>query len=125
MISTIAAILTVATLAGWHLRTRRHPCWSTSPNARFCITAGYPAVAISVFWLVQATTTTTATLGWEWVIGNVWALGAMVSFVYGFNALHFAREQQQQASQAIESIAPMTSEAGTSRHPSTTRGADD
>ncbi len=120
MSSTIAAILTVATLALWHLRTRRHPCWSTSPNARFYITIGYPAVAIAVFWLVEATTT----MGWEWAIGNLWALGAMVSFVYGFNALHCAREQLEHAAQAIESIPPSASEARTRRHSSATGMAD-
>lgn len=104
--STVAAILTVATLTVWHLRTRRHPCWSTSPSGRFYITAGYPAVAIAVFWLVDASirATTTTTVGWEWAIGNLWALVAMVSFVYGFNALHCACEKQRQAAQAIESI---------------------
>lgn len=107
MDSAIAAILTVAVLAGWHLRTRRHPCWSASADARFYIVAGYPTVAIAVFWLVEATTTT----GWEWAIGNLWALAAMVSFVYGFNALHRAREQQHQTSQAIESIEHTADEA--------------
>ena len=38
-------------------------------------------------------------------MGNLWALGAMVSFVYGFKALHCAREQRQQTCQAIESMA--------------------
>jgi hypothetical protein len=107
MSSTIAAILTVAVLAVWHLHTRRHPCWSATADARFYIVAGYPAVAIAVFWLVDATTAT----GWDWALGNLWALVAMVSFVYGFNALHRAHEQQQQASQAIESITPPSDEA--------------
>lgn len=109
MSSTIAAILTVATLAVCHLRTRRHLYWAACRDARFYITIGYPAVAIAVFWLAQATTT----MGWEWAIGNLWALGAMVSFVYGFNALHCASQQQQHTSQAIESIPPAASEART------------
>src|SRR3954447_24980887 len=108
MSSTITAILTVALLTGWHLRTRRHPSWLASSDARFYIIIGYPAVAIAVFWLVQATTTSS----WDWAFGNLWALGAMVSFVYGFNALHCASEQQQQTSNAIESIAPASSDAG-------------
>ena len=110
MSSTIAAILTVAVLAVWHLRTRRHPCWSATADARFYIVAGYPAVAIAVFWLVDATTAT----GWDWALGNLWALVAMVSFVYGFNALHRACEQQQQVSQTIESITPPADEARSS-----------
>ncbi|WP_206428513.1 hypothetical protein [Mycolicibacterium stellerae] len=100
MSSTVAAILTMVGLTVWHLRTRRHPCWSASADARFYIVAGYPAVAIAVFWLVGAATRT----GWEWAIGNAWALAAMVSFVCGFNALHRACEQQQEASMTIESI---------------------
>jgi hypothetical protein len=102
MSSTIAGILTVAVLAAWHLRTRRHPGWSASADARFYIGMGYPALAIAIYWLVQSTTTT----GWEWAIGNLWALVAMISFVYGFNALHRACEQHQRASRAIESISP-------------------
>lgn len=82
--STIAAIVTVVGLSGWHLRTRRHPNWSVNSDARFYITLGYPAVAIAVFWLVESPAATT----WEWALGNLWAFGAMTSFVYGFNALH-------------------------------------
>ena len=73
-----------------------------SADARFYITAAYPLVAIAVFWLVQSTTTTS----WEWVIGNVWALVAMISFVYGFNALNAASAQQFSMSRALESIDP-------------------
>lgn len=107
MSSTVAAILTVGALSGWHLRTRRHPCWSASPTARFCIAIGYAAVAIAVFWLTEATTAT----GWEWAIGNFWALGAMVSFVYGFSALDGACEQRRHASMTIESIDPSVDDA--------------
>lgn len=100
--SAAAAILTVAILVGWHLRTRRHPGWTISATGRFCITTGYPAVAIAVYWLSQATDTH----DWEWALGNLWALGAMVLFVYGFNALREACEQQKHASRAIETISP-------------------
>jgi ABC-type Fe3+ transport system permease subunit len=102
MESHIAGIITVVALCAWHLRTRRHPGWSVSADARFYITAAYPSVAIAVFWLVESTTTTS----WEWVIGNVWALVAMISFVYGFDALNAASAQRRSVSRALESIDP-------------------
>lgn len=46
MSPAIAAILTVATLVVWHLRTPRHPYWAVCRDARFYITIGYPAVAM-------------------------------------------------------------------------------
>lgn len=98
--STLAAIITLLGLLGWHLRTRRHPSWSVSSDARFYIYSGYPLVAIAVFWLTKATTGT----DWEWVIGNVWAFAAMVMFVRGFNALSVTTAQQYTASRTIESI---------------------
>jgi hypothetical protein len=114
MSSIAAAILTVVVLGAWHLRTRRHPCWSASADARFYIVMGYPATAIAVFWLVEATAAT----AWEWVIGNLWALAAMVAFVYGFNALHRTHDQQQRTSRAIETISPSTLAATTESNPS-------
>lgn len=98
--STLAAIITLLGLLGWHLRTRRHPSWSVSADARFYIYSGYPLVAIAVFWLTKATTGT----DWEWAIGNVWAFIAMVMFVRGFNALSVAAADRHSASHAIESI---------------------
>jgi uncharacterized membrane protein len=100
--STIAVIITVVALCGWHPRTRRHPAWRVSADARFYITAGYPLVMIAVYWLMQSTSATA--MGWEWALGNLWALVAVISFVYGFNSLHIASEQQQSTSRAIESI---------------------
>src|SRR5690348_7212785 len=98
--SAAAAILTVAILAVWYLRTRRHPGWATCPMGRFYITIGYPAVAIAVCWLSDATTKD----GWEWVFGNVWALVAVVMFVKGFDALRDACEQPNDASQQIQTL---------------------
>ncbi len=100
MSSRIIGILTIALLIACHLRTRRHPCWSTSRDAQYFFSLAYPIVLIAVFWLAGAATTT----GWEWAIGNFWALCAMVLFVYGFDALQRAREEQQHASQTIEAI---------------------
>lgn len=97
---TVAAIITLLVLVGWHLRTRRHPNWSVSPDARFYIFSGYPLVAIAVFWLTESTTGT----DWPWVMGNLWAFVAMLLFVRGFNALHLATEDQHSASHAMESI---------------------
>jgi len=100
--STIAVIITVAVLGGWYLRTRRHSAWTVSADGRFYITAGYPLVTIAMYWLVQSMSRTA--IGWEWALGNLWALVAVTSFVYGFNALHTASEQLQSASRTIESI---------------------
>ena len=108
MSSTVAAILTVVALTGWHLRTRRHPCWSASADGRFYIVAGYPAVALAVFWLVGAATTT----GWEWAIGNAWALAAMVSFVYGFNALRRAASSSRTRRDPSNRLSPMSMKPG-------------
>jgi len=83
MDSTIAALITVAVLAGWHVRTRRQASWAVSSKGRTFVLTGYFAVAIGVYWLVGAPTAT----GWEWLVGNLWTLGAMTSFVYGFEAL--------------------------------------
>ncbi|MET0701839.1 MAG: hypothetical protein ABWY93_19475 [Mycobacterium sp.] len=97
---TIAAIATVAALLVCHLRIRRHPSWPVSSDGRFYIYCGYPMVALAVYWLTGSPTST----GWEWALGNAWALVAMVSFVYGGNALNAASLQQQAAAQAIESL---------------------
>ena len=104
--SSLAGVIVLVGLGLWHLRTRRHPNWSLCPDGRFYITIGYPAVVIAVYLLPDSATHT----GLEWAIGNLWALGAMVSFVYGFNTLHCAPEQQQHTSLAIESIPPTASE---------------
>ena len=88
--SSLAGVITLVALGLWHLRTRRHPNWSTCPDGRFYITIGYPAVVIAVYWLLNSPTAT----GLEWALGNLWALGAMSSFVYGFNALDAESERQ-------------------------------
>jgi hypothetical protein len=98
--TTVAAIVTVIVLLIWHLRTRRHPSWQVSGDGRFYIGCGYAMVALAVYWLAGSPTST----GWEWALGNGWALAAMVSFVYGFNALDGASRQRQSAAEAIELI---------------------
>ncbi len=75
-------------LAAWHVRNRRHPGWQASSKGRFTIYCGYMLVAIAAYWLVSAQTAT----AWEWVLGNAWALAAMVAFVSGFSALDRADE---------------------------------
>ena len=82
--STIVTVVMVATLAAWHLKTRRYANWKFCADARFYITSGYPLVAIAVYFLSTATTGRDGT----WVLGNVWALVAMVAFVCGFEALN-------------------------------------
>jgi hypothetical protein len=55
---------------------------------------------IAVYWLTETSTGT----DWEWLLGNLWAFGAMVAFVHGFNALHAATVHHQAAARAIESM---------------------
>ena len=58
------------------------------------------AVVIAVYWL----TNSPKIGGFEWALGNLWALGAMIALVYGFNALN-AESQRQTASELdIESV---------------------
>ena len=98
--SSLVGIITVVALGGWHLRNRRHPNWSVCPDGRFYITIGYPAVVIALYWLVNSSTTA----GLEWALGNLWALGAMAAFVYGFNALNAVSERQNLIGRAVESM---------------------
>jgi hypothetical protein len=93
VVSTMAIVVMVLTLAVWHLRTRRHVNWHLASDARFYITSGYPLVAIAVYFLSSTTTGT----DWEWVLGNIWALVAMTAFVYGFNALNAPKAANQVA----------------------------
>ena len=96
MTSTIAAIVTVQSVAA--PAHALHPGWSHTADGRFFIGVGYPMVAIAVYWLTASTTTSS----WEWLLGDLWALAAMVSFVYGFTALNEVPKKQQSVSQAIE-----------------------
>ncbi|WP_232374766.1 hypothetical protein [Mycolicibacterium mengxianglii] len=96
----VAALVLIVGLGGWHLRTRRHPAWKLSSDARFYITLGYPMIAIAVYWFVESPSNT----GLEWLFGNAWALAAMVSFVLGFTALDDVPRQHQRASKSIETI---------------------
>jgi hypothetical protein len=105
--SSLVGIITVVALCRWHLRTRRHPNWPVCPDGRFYITIGYPAVVIAVYWLVNSSTTA----GLEWALGNLWALGAMTAFVYGFNALNAVSERRNLIGRAVESIPDAASEA--------------
>jgi hypothetical protein len=98
--SSLVGIITVVALGGWHLRNRRHPNWSVCPDGRFYITIGYPAVVIALYWLVNSSTTA----GLEWALGNLWAIGAMTAFVYGFNALNAVSERQNLIGRAVKSF---------------------
>lgn len=85
MIRTIAVGLMVGALTIIHLRIRRNPRWKSSADARFYITSGYPLVAIAVYFLSSSTE---AAADWTWIVGNLWAFIAVVSFVHGFDALN-------------------------------------
>jgi hypothetical protein len=104
MESTIAAVAVLGVLSVWHLHNRRHPGWRASPEGQFFICAGYPLVMIAVYWMTSAPRAT----AWEWALGNAWALVAMLSFVYGFEALNRVTAQHAWLSQAVETIEPST-----------------
>jgi hypothetical protein len=93
MFGQAVAVATVVFLCLWHVRTRRHPAWKESRNGRFLITTGYPLVTFAMYWLTQATVTTSL----EWTLGIFWAFVAMVFFVYGFESLALEAVEQQSA----------------------------
>ncbi|UXA19308.1 hypothetical protein [Mycobacterium sp. SMC-4] len=100
MESTFTAIAVVAVLGVWHWRNRRHAGWRASSAGRFNIYCGYALVAIAVYWLQVAPTTTT----WEWAVGNLWAFGAMLAFVAGFGALNRVTAEHALPAQVLESL---------------------
>lgn len=102
MESTITAVAIVVGLCVWHLRNRRHPGWLASGDGRFFIQAGYPLVTIAAYWLVTAPTAT----AWQWALGDLWALAAMVAFVKGFDPLRHATEQHAERAQQFEAVDP-------------------
>lgn len=102
MESTITAIAIVVGLSVWHLRNRRHPGWLASEAGRSSIFAGYFLVAIAAYWLETAPTAT----AWEWALGNLWALAAMVSFVAGFASLDRATARHGEVAQLLETVDP-------------------
>ncbi|AFM16133.1 hypothetical protein Mycch_1331 [Mycolicibacterium chubuense NBB4] len=104
MESTISALAVIGVLSAWHLLNRRHPGWRASPEGRFFVLAGYPLVVIAVYWMASARTGT----AWEWALGNAWALAAMLSFVYGFEALNRVTAEHAWRSQIAETIEPST-----------------
>lgn len=104
MESTIAAIALVVALSAWHVHNRRHPGWRASADGRFNILCGYALVVFAVYWLVSAPTAT----DWEWALGNLWALGAMLAFVTGFGSLNRVTAEHAEAAQVFESLEPAT-----------------
>ncbi|WP_460356850.1 hypothetical protein [Mycobacterium sp. ZZG] len=102
MESTITAVAIVVALSAWHLHNRRHPGWLASSTGRCYVISGYLLVTIAAYWLVSAPTATT----WEWAFGNLWALGAMVAFVAGFDALNRATAEHAARSQTLEAVDP-------------------
>ena len=96
MFGQIVAVATVVFLCLWHVRTRRHPAWKESRNGRFFITTGYPMVTFAMYWLTQATVTTSL----EWTLGIFWAFFATVFFVYGFESLALEAAEQQSAARS-------------------------
>ena len=102
MESTITAVAIVIALGIWHMHNRRHPGWRASDEGRFYICIGYPLIVIACYWLVAAPTAT----AWEWALGNLWALAAMVAFLCGFDALNTATARHAQIAQQLETVDP-------------------
>jgi len=102
MTSTISAIAVVAVLSAWHLHNRKHAGWRASADGRFYLFCGYALIAIAAYWLVTAPTAT----AWEWAFGNIWALAAMVAFVFGFGHLNHVTAEHAWAAQQVEEIEP-------------------
>ncbi|MGE0220261.1 hypothetical protein [Mycolicibacterium sp.] len=104
MESTIIAIVAVLVLSVWHLHNRRHASWRVSADGRFSIYCGYALVIFAVYWMVSAPTL----VAWEWALGNVWALAAMLAFVNGFGTLNRVTAEHAWMAQFMESIEPST-----------------
>ncbi|KUI23825.1 hypothetical protein AU196_02145 [Mycobacterium sp. IS-1742] len=102
MTGPVTAVATMVALALWHLHNRRHPGWRVSPDGRFFVLSGYPALIIALYWLTTAPSNT----AWEWALGNAWTVVSMGCFVYGFNALDAVPRSQQSVSAAIETLSP-------------------
>lgn len=104
MQTTILAVALVAALTFWHLCNRRHPGWHVSSAGRADIYCGYALVLIAVYFLGTAPTGT----AWEWVLGNLWALGAMVAFTSGYRALNRDATEYASAARHTESLEART-----------------
>lgn len=100
MESTITALAVITVLAAWHWRNRRHAGWLASADGRLNIYCGYALVAIAAYWLQAAPTAT----DWEWVVGNLWALAAMLAFVTGFDTLNRVTAEHATTAQLMESL---------------------
>lgn len=120
MTSQTVAVLVVVVLGAWQLRIRRHPAWSVSAPARHHLDTACLLVVIAAYWLTDAPTT----LGWEWVVGNLWLLAAVTSMALGLRALADTTLRQALMSAAIESIGERGSQPPTSHRVSRRPVAD-
>ena len=102
MSSTIVAIAVIIGLCAVHVRVRRHAGWTASAWGRFLTLLGYPASAVAAYWL------TTASTGWEWLLGVGWALVAGASFASGVTALRRVTHEHAARAIAIETIGSAT-----------------
>ena len=102
MSSTIVAIAVIIGSCAVHARVRRHAGWTTSARGRFLMFLGYPASAVAAYWL------TTASTGWEWMLGVGWALAAAACLAAGFAALRRVTVEHAARSVALETIGPAT-----------------
>lgn len=100
MVTTVTAIAVAAGLLAVHRHIRRHPAWAVSARARFCVSIGYPMVAIAAYFVVAAPAQT----GWDWVFGLAWAVAAIASFTAGLTALGRVLRGQHNAAMSMETI---------------------
>lgn len=97
MVSSVITAAIVLALAYWHFRNRRRPGWNASDEGRSYLLCGYSVVASSTYWLWIPPVG-----GWEWTFAGVWALGGLVAFVLGFNALNRAAGSRVAGAQVVE-----------------------
>ncbi|MGQ9350941.1 hypothetical protein [Mycolicibacterium gilvum] len=102
MSSTIVAIAVIIASCAVHARARRHAGWTASARGRFLMLLGYPSSAVAAYWL------TTASTGWEWVLGVGWAVAAAACFTAGVAALRCVTVDHAARAVAMETIEPAT-----------------
>jgi hypothetical protein len=100
MVTSVTAIVVALALAACDRYTRRHPAWTLSARGRFCISSGYPMVAIAAYFLIGFSPATS----WGWAIGLAWALAAAAMFLLGFTALREVLRGHHAVSHSIETI---------------------
>lgn len=100
MVTSVTAIVVAVALALCDRYTRRHPAWELSARGRFCVSSGYPMVAIAAYFLLGFSNDTI----WAWALGLGWAVAAATMFALGFTELNDVLRRHHAVSQSIEMI---------------------